>query len=145
MLWSEKCLLELTHHNMFESSDHRLRFRDLITCYYQAPFFCKGLCKCMYLSSWDEEHFLIMLGILNELTINGNRSLKPMKDQGVEMEKQCSREELEVMKLSNSFLTNYPYQAPEMGEIDPDTAHILHRGLLAAAYIDNLPDIPAVR
>ena len=50
MKWFEKCLLELTHHNMFESTEHRNRFLDLITCYYQAPFFTKGLCKLPFIS-----------------------------------------------------------------------------------------------
>ena len=42
MNWNEKCLMELTHHNLFEDNAHRLRFRDLLSCYFTAPFFTKG-------------------------------------------------------------------------------------------------------
>ncbi len=140
MLWSEKCMMELTHHNMFESSEHRLRFRDLVTCYYQAPFFTKGLCKCMYLSAWDEEHFEIMLAMLNELTIGGGRSLRPMREHGEVLEMSASPDEREIMKLSNAFIGSSEYRMPNIGDVSPDTAHILRRGLLAGSYIDELPD-----
>ena len=71
MNWNEKCLLELSHHNLFESTDHRQRFRDLIDCYFTAPFFTKGLCKCIYIASWDDEHFIEILAMLNDLTASG--------------------------------------------------------------------------
>ncbi len=140
MLWSEKCLMELTHHNMFDSAEHRLRFRDLVDCYYRAPFFTKGLCKCMYLSCFDDVHFDIMLSMLNELTIDSAKSLRAMREQGQVLLEDMPPEEREVQKLANSFLGDGYYQVPDYADIDPDTAHILRRGILAAAYIDDLPD-----
>ena len=86
MRWSDKCMLELTHHNLFENDEHRSRFRDLLECYSEAPFFTKGLCKCMYLSAWDNEHFAVMLDILNAMTINRQNNLDDMKDQGEVLE-----------------------------------------------------------
>ena len=141
MNWNEKCLMELTHHHLFENDTHRSRFRDLLNCYYTAPFFTKGLCKCMYLSSWDDEHFAIILDVLNEMTINGDRNLQTMVDQGKMMEHSIPDTEKTIMELSGSFLTNQPYQIPDMGVIDPEGAHIIRQALIASSYIDELPAI----
>ncbi len=140
MQWSEKCLLELTHHNMFENSEHRLRFRDLINCYYQAPFFTKGLCKCMYLACWDDEHFTIMLDMLNDLTINGSKNLRMMREQGFHMEQTATPEEKAIMNLSNSFISGSVFNVPDFDTMDPEVAHIIRRGMTASIYIDDLPD-----
>lgn len=141
MQWNEKCLMELTHRNLFEDSDHRMRFRDLLNCYYQSPFFTKGLCKCMYLSSWDDEHFAVMLEILNQLTLEGEKNLHMMKDQGEVLEKQLDGYEAEVFRLSNAFLNDRTYTAPDLGVMDPEGAHIIRQALLAGKYIDELPEI----
>ena len=140
MNWNEKCLMELTHHNLFEDNAHRLRFRDLLSCYFTAPFFTKGLCKCMYLSSWDEEHFAVMLDMLNEMTLEGARNLRMMKDQGEIMELHLSGYEAEVFRLSNAFIKDTPYVMPDLGIMDPEGAHIIRQALKAGEYIDELPD-----
>ena len=140
MKWFEKCLLELTHHNMFESTEHRNRFLDLITCYYQAPFFTKGLCKCMYLSSWDDEHFGIMLGTMNEMVIEGATDVRSMADQGDVISRQLTGADAEIYRLSTAFLTDQDYEIPDLTRFDDDTAHIIRRAVLAGSYIDDLPD-----
>ena len=38
--------------NMFQDSGHRTRFKELLDCYADFPFFTKGLCKCMYLAEY---------------------------------------------------------------------------------------------
>lgn len=48
----DACLFALDKAKLFESSGHRTRFKELMDCYSQFPFFTKGLCKCMYLSAW---------------------------------------------------------------------------------------------
>lgn len=143
MKWFEKCMLELTHHNMFESTGHRSRFLDLISCYYTAPFFTKGLCKCMYISSWDEEHFLMMLDTLNDLTIEGVRNLRAMADQGDVFADRCEGADAQLFRLASAFLRGEPYTLPDVSLFDPDKAHILRRAIIAAAYIDELPEPPA--
>ena len=142
MQWFEKCLLELTHHNMFESTAHRNRFQDLISCYCNAPFFCKGLCKCMYLSSWDEEHFEIMLTTMNEMVINGEKNVRDMARQGMVMAAQSTGYDQEIYKLSASFLTNSEYTLPDLTVFDPDGALLIRKAILAGKYIDDLPEIP---
>ena len=149
MNWNDRCLMELTHHNLFETNEHRLRFRDLLSCYSSSPFFTKGLCKCMYLSSWDEEHFAVMLDVLNDMTLEGDKTLRTMKDQGEVMEKEyskkeCSRKDAEIFRLSNSFLNDTPYQAPDFGIIDPEGAYIIRQAIKAGNYIDELPPLPKV-
>ena len=141
MKWFEKCLLELTHHNMFESTDHRNRFMDLVSCYYTAPFFTKGLCKCMYLSSWDDEHFMVMLSTLNDMVIDGARSLNMMAQQGEVIANQIDGYEAEVYKLSTSFLTNTEYTLPDFALMDPDGAYIIRKAIMAGKYIDDLPEV----
>ena len=68
--------------NMFEDSGHRTRFKELLDCYGDFPFFSKGLCKCMYLSAWDEEHFCIMLEILTDLSLGRETSTREMRVKG---------------------------------------------------------------
>ena len=82
MKWTEKCILNLAHHNLFENDGHRHRFYDLLDCYFDKPFFTKGLCKCMYLSAWDTEHFSMMLETLNATLIEHDFRLHLMRDQG---------------------------------------------------------------
>lgn len=141
MNWNEKCMMELTHRNLFENSDHRMRFRDLLNCYYQSLFFTKGLCKCMYLASWDDEHFVAMLDILNQMTLEGDKNLHSMKDQGEVREQQLEGQEAEIYKLSNAFLNEKSYELPEFDLMDPEGAYIIRRALLAAEYIEELPEV----
>jgi len=110
MKWFEKCILELTHHNMFDSTEHRNRFQDLVSCYSTAPFFTKGLCKCMYLASWDEEHFEIMLSTLNEMVISDDKNVRHMAQNGQVLAVQSQGYDQEIYKLSASFLTNSEYE-----------------------------------
>ena len=140
MFWNEKCLLELTHHNLFESTANRDRFRELLDCYWTAPFFNKGICKCMYLASWDDIHFAEILSVLNELTIQGTRSVQLMKEQGEDLVSEAEGFSAEAYRLSLAFLTNSYYQLPDFSSLDPDEAHIIRQSLLAAQYIDELPD-----
>lgn len=140
MHWDEKCLLELTHHNMFESTDHRSRFHEILNCYYRAPFFSKGLCKCMYLATWDDNHYAEMLGMLNLLTIEGSKNLVPMAEEGAVMAEQSSGADSEIYKLSTSFINHEPYETPDLTLLDSDSAHIIRQALTASRLIDDLPD-----
>ena len=140
MKWFEKCLLELTHHNMFVSTDHRSRFLDLISCYFSAPFFTKGLAKCMYLSSWDDEHFIFMLSTLNDMILDGTRDVRDMGEQGLDLAKQCEGNDAEVFLLSAAFLLDTPYRTPDYTALDPEVAYKLRKAIVAGKYIDDLPD-----
>lgn len=141
MQWYEKCILELTHHNLFENTEHRNRFRDLVSCYADAPFFTKGLCKCMYLSSWDDIHFMVMLDTVNAMVIDGDRSLKNMSGQGSALAHQLTGSDAEIYRLATAFTTNTDYSLPDFAAMESDAAYLIRRALLAAQYIDELPDL----
>ena len=148
MKWSEKCIMELTHRNLFENDDHRARFRDLLDCYFDAPFFTKGLCKCMYLSAWDHVHFAQMLDILNEMILERDNGLSLMKDNGIVLvntaEDEGDAATAELLEISLDFLNNIPYDRSRLEELEvhePEAAYIIKRGLLAEQCIDDLPPV----
>ncbi len=140
MQWNEKCILELTHHNLFESTEHRSRFRELLDCFWTAPFFTKGVCKCMYLGAWDDEHFLAILQILNDLTAEGAKDASHMAQDGEDLADEMTGFDREAYSLSTAFITNSYYRVPDFVLMDPEEAHIIKSTLMAAKYIDDLPD-----
>ena len=148
MKWSEKCMMEFTHRNLFEDDDHRARFRDLLDCYCDAPFFTKGLCKCMYLSAWDQEHFEVMLDILNEMVLEHDNNLELMKDNGIVLEQSAEDQgntgSAAIVDISSGFLNDKPYDRSRLEDLevdDPESAYIIKRGLQAAQCIDDLPPV----
>ena len=148
MKWSEKCMMELTHRNLFEDDDHRARFRDLLDCYCDAPFFSKGLCKCMYLSSWNQKQFTLILDVLNEMILDRSNALNLMMDNGMVLE-QAARDEgdcaaASIIHLSNLFLNDIPYDRSALKELEvdePEAAYTIKRALLASQCIDDLPPV----
>ena len=148
MRWSEKCMMELTHRNLFEDDDHRARFRDLLDCYCDVPFFSKGLCKCMYLSAWDSIHFAVMLDVLNEMVLERDNTLRLMKDNGIVLERAAADEgdaaAASIIHLSNLFLNDIPYDRSALKELEvdePEAAYTIKRALLASQCIDDLPPV----
>ena len=101
-----RCLRELEIKGLFETPEHRSRFSELLNCYCNYPFFNKGLCKCMYLSSWDMEHFIVMLDILNDMTIGKNQNLQLMEDNGKVLENMFDGYDRYIFQLAGAFLTS---------------------------------------
>ena len=148
MNWADKCMLELTHRNLFEDDGHRSRFKDLLDCYSAAPFFTKGLCKCMYLGAWDNLHFAMLLDILNEMTIERADTLGPMTDNGMVLEMNAEQDgnegEAAILSLSVCFTTGEAFDRSCLGDLeikDPETAYIIKRTLVAAQCIDDIPGL----
>lgn len=148
MKWTEKCILDLSHHSLFEDDGHRRRFYDLLDCYFEKPFFSKGLCKCMYLSAWDAEHFSILLDTLNSTLIEKDFHLNLMRDQGeiLQTEAHEAKDPVseEMWKLTNSFLNGKTYELSGLAELEvsaPESAYIIKRSLAAAKLIDELPPV----
>ena len=140
MNWNEKCLLELDHHSLFESTGHRQRFRELVDCFYMYPFFTKGVCKCIYLASWDDEHFAVILAVLNAMTVSGSKNFSIMSDEGEALAENATGSDAMLYDLSNALLNDTAYTLPDFTMIDPDLAHMIKRTLLASTLIDDLPD-----
>ena len=125
--------------NMFEDSGHRTRFKELLDCYADFPFFTKGLCKCMYLSAWDEEHFCVMLEILTDMSLGRDTDTKEMRVKGEALAEEQHDAEYYVYQLSNAFLDNTVYPLPKKADIPPEIMHIISRALKAAELIEQVP------
>ena len=133
----ETYLEALDRQGLFEDSAHRTRFKELLDCYADYPFFSKGLCKCMYLSAWDEEHFALMLEILTELTLGKERDTGEMRMQGERLAEEKTGGEYYVFQLSNAFLDGREFRLEENASIGPEHRHIIGQALLAAERIDS--------
>lgn len=148
MRWAEMCILNLSQKELFIDDEHKSRFRELLNCYIDRPFFCKGLCKCMFLAGLDQEHFFVILNILNQTTIEKDRSLELMKDEIGLLEEQAGREGEEgdrlIFRLLSFFLGNRSFDRKDLfnlKEIQPESAAIIRRGLLASEQIDAMPQL----
>lgn len=138
MDWKEQCFAALTERNMFEDSWHKTRFKELLDCYMHSPFFSKGLCKCMYLSAWDEEHFCVMLEILMSMSLGKDEDTREMRINGDILAEEQTDDEYYIYQLSNSFLDNVPFHLDESADISPESMHIIRRALETSAIIDQL-------
>lgn len=138
MAWQEKCIKALSDQNLFKDSWHKTRFKELLTCYSSYPFFTKGLCKCMYLSAWDEEHFCVMLENLAEMTLGQERNTKEMQNRGEVLAREQKDSQSYVYDLSCAFLEDRPFHLEDESEIDPEILYILHQALKASDVIDAL-------
>ena len=123
---------------MFEDYSHGTRFRELVDCFSGYPFFTKGLCKCMYLSAWDEEHFCILLETLTDLSLGKETNTKEMREKGDMLAEEQTDGEFYVYHLSNAFLDGKPFQMELPESLDDSFRYIIERALKAAAIIDAL-------
>lgn len=128
----------LDNENMFEDSGHRTRFKELLDCYADFPFFTKELCKCMYLSAWDEEHFCVMLEVLTDMSLGGDSNTREMRVKGEALAEEQHDAEYYVYQLSNAFLDGTLYSLPEETEIPAQINHIISRALRAGELIDQV-------
>ena len=135
---SEQYLSALDEKGLFASSGHKTRFKELVDCYGAYPFFTKGLCKCMYLSAWDEEHFAIILGVLTDLALGRERDTEEMRIQGEAMAEEHMGGEYYVYQLSNAFLDNREFELEEGVELSEEFEHIITQALKAEKAIDQV-------
>lgn len=138
MNWKARCVSALDAEKMFESPEHRMRFKELVDCYGNYPFFTKGLCKCVYMSSWDEEHFCILLETLTELSLAKEKDTTEMSHKGDSMVEEQSGEEYYVFYLSVCLLNDLPYVVPEDIIFSEENQYLIRRVLQAAEIIDSL-------
>ena len=138
MEWKDRCFLYLDEEKLFEDSGHRTRFWELLDCYGEQPFFTKGLCKCMYLSAWDEEHFAIMLETLTSMSLGRETNTEDMRLHGDTLAQVQPDEEYYVVQLSNAFLDDKPFSLPDNASLEPKQQHIINQALKAASVIDNI-------
>ena len=140
---SEMYVAALDENGLFETPGHRTRFKELMDCYGDYPFFSKGLCKCMYLSAWDEEHFAIILQILSDLAIGRERNTQEMRIQGDALARDASEQtgrdgDYYVYQLSNDFLDNQEFIMPKDVKLSLEYEYIMKRALEAEKVIDKV-------
>lgn len=138
MSTKEAYLQVLDEGELFENSGHRTRLKELLDCYGDQPFFTKGLCKCMYLSAWDEEHFAVMLETLTDMALCREQDTEDMRLQGEFLASEQEDGQYYVYQLSNAFLDNREFHMPENSHIQPEYAYIINRALEAAKRIDQV-------
>ncbi|NBH72906.1 hypothetical protein D3Z51_12895 [Clostridiaceae bacterium] len=136
MNFKERCISLLDEGRMFEDSGHRTRFKELLDCYGDYPFFSGGLCKCMYLSAWDEVHFAVMLEVLTEMALGKERDTREMRMQGEILAGECAGGEYYVFRLSNAFLDGKEFLLEEDARMEPEYEYIIRRALQAGALIE---------
>ena len=135
---SEQYLSALDEKGLFVSSGHKTRFKELVDCYGAYPFFTKGLCKCMYLSAWDEEHFAMILEILSDLAIGRERDTQEMRLQGDVLAGQQNGGEYYVFQLSNAFLDGEQFVLKGDEDISEQIRYIIRQALKAEQVIDSI-------
>ena len=135
---TEKYLGALDQADLFENSAHRTRFKELMDCYSGYPFFTKGLCKCMYMSAWDDEHFAIMLQTLNDMALGKERDTEDMRFQGELLAEEHRDGEYYAYQLSNAFLDGRKFQPVEYMHAAPEFRYIIERSLAAEKGIDQV-------
>lgn len=131
-------LLTLDTADLFESSAHRTRFKELLDCFSGYSFFSKGLCKCMYLSAWDDEHFVIILEILNAMALGKDPNTNEMRINGDILAEEQTNGEYYVYLLSNAFLDNKSFHLSENAKIEPENSYIIEQALKASEIIDSI-------
>lgn len=140
MSWNDNCLTALTKAGLFEDSGHRTRFSELMECFSDKPFFSKGLCKCMYLSAWDEEHFAILLEMLSFMSVGKDKDTREMSIVGDSLAEEQSNDEAYIYRLSISYLENTDFRLDETVRLSERTAYVIGRAQQAAAIIDRVSD-----
>lgn len=71
MRWQDKCVNELLKRNLFLSIVHLERFEQILQRVKEEPFFTKGVCKCLFLLSWEPEKASQVQEILMEMKDRG--------------------------------------------------------------------------
>ena len=138
MSWKDRFLSALDAEGMFENSGHRTRFKELMDCYSGFPFFTKGLCKCIFMSAWDEEHFNIMLETLTDMSLGRERDAVEMLIKGDALAEEHVDDEYYVYMLSIAFLEGKPFHLDPSVKLSPEKQYIMERSLKASEVIDKV-------
>ncbi len=136
MDWREKCFAALDAEKMFENSGHRTRFKELMDCFSRYPFFNKGVCKCVYLSAWDEKHFCIMLETLTDMSLGRETNTKEMSVKGDALAEEQSDGEYYVYQLSLALLNDQPFRLDTIANVPSEIRYIIRRALRASEIIE---------
>ncbi|HIZ43885.1 MAG TPA: hypothetical protein H9672_04060 [Firmicutes bacterium] len=106
MAWKDKCLRSLMDAKLFLSSAHMDRFKETWKTLKKQPFCTKGLCKCLFLSAWDQEHYQFLKDTVDEMITRKDTDTSYMLEKGRVVLDNVALSERELFKLSIQFLEN---------------------------------------
>lgn len=138
MSWKGKCFAALDAEKLFENSAHRTRFKELLDCFSPYPFFTRGVCKCVYLSAWDEMHFNVILETLTCMGLGKETDTEEMSIQGDAMAEEETGREAYMYRLSVALLNGTRIPPMDERRFSPEVRYIVHQALRAAEIIDDL-------
>ncbi len=142
MGWNEKCISALDAAGLFNDYSHKSRMKELLDCYSGYPFFSKGLCKCMYLSAWDEEHFVILVEMLSGMAVGQEKDTDDMRIEGDMRAEDHALDHADgeafIYQLSSSFLAGTPFAATGIEKLPEHYQNLVRKGLEAELVIEGI-------
>ncbi len=139
---AEQVTYILRSHKLFMSGLHYEQFNMLLDRVKDEPFFCKELCKCAFLASWDQEHAIIFAKMMSELCDRKDTDLSYMLEQGKKTVKSLPHSEKALFQLSCDFL-EYPGETPDENillKLSAAWISIADNALEASRLIDTLKE-----
>lgn len=104
MAWKEKCLRSLMDAKLFLSTAHMERFTETWKVLKKQAFCTKGMCKCLFLASWDQEHYQFLKDTVDEMMDRKDTDTAYMLEKGYAVLDNVALSERELFKLSIRFL-----------------------------------------
>jgi len=138
---AEKIVYTLNSHQLFLSGQHFNLFQMLLNRIKEEPFFCKELCKCAFLASWDQAHAIYFDHTITELCNAKATDLHMMLEKGEAQLKKLPHSEKALFQLSCDFL-KYPGSTPDEAfllSLSNAWVSIADNTLEASRLIDAIP------
>ncbi len=104
MAWKEKCFRSLMDAKLFLSTAHMERFKELWKVLKKQPFCTKGMCKCLFMAAWDQEHYQFLKDTVDEMIARKDTDTSYMLEKGRVVLDNVALSERELFKLSIHFL-----------------------------------------
>lgn len=112
MVWTDKVVNALHDGDCFISSIHRANFIRLLDEIRNYPFFCKELCKCAFVASWEQEHMNIFRQTMQEMLERNATDCSYMLEKAGPLMEDTNHNEYLLYQMSIDFL-KYPGETPD--------------------------------
>lgn len=104
MAWKNDCLRSLMDADLFLSRAHMERFEETWKVLKEQPFCTKGMCKCLFLAAWDQEHYQFLKDTVDEMMAKKETDTSYMLEKGRIILGNVALSERKLFKLSILFL-----------------------------------------
>ena len=104
MAWQEQCLRSLMDAKLFLSAAHMERFKEAWKVLKKQPFCTKGMCKVLFLSAWDQEHYQFFKDTMEEMIARNETDTTYMLEKEKIAFENTALSEREMCKLAVAFL-----------------------------------------